>query len=93
MDQKPSLSRRGFLHGIIRDAVQLTRDVKKNIDEGRRISDTLSSFDDLPIALTYPKELFEEEARRLGIDMEALGEKEAIRKIISLQMDGDRSES
>jgi hypothetical protein len=93
MDQKPSLSRRGFLRDIVRDAVQLTRDVKKNIDEGRRISDTLSSFDDLPIASTYPRELFEEEARRLGIDMETLGEKETIRKILSLQMDRDRSES
>jgi hypothetical protein len=92
MDQKPSLSRRGFLHNIVRDAVKLTAEVKKSLDEGRRISDTLSSFDDLPIAATYPRELFEDEARRLGIDMEALGEKEAIRKIISLQMDRDRSE-
>ena len=91
MDHKPSLSRRGFLTDVIRDALTLTREVKRNLDEGRRISEALSSFDELPIASTYPKELFEDEARRLGIDMEEMGEKEAIRKIVALQMEKDRT--
>jgi hypothetical protein len=92
MDQKSTLSRRGFLHDIVKDALNLTLEVKKNLDEGRRISETLSAFDDLPIASTYPRELFEDEARRLGIDMNAMGEKEAIRRIVSLTMDRNPSE-
>jgi hypothetical protein len=93
MDNNRSLSRRGFFSDIVRDALKLTRDVKRNIDEGRRISDALASFDDLPIASTYPKELFAEEARRLGIDIDAMDEKEAIRRIVSRGMDVDQADS
>lgn len=91
MDKTSSLSRRRFFTDIIRDAVKLTRDVKQNIDEGRRISEAISSFDELPIASTYPKELFEQEAIRLGIDMDKIGEKEAIRNILSLQMEQEET--
>ncbi|MHB9099291.1 MAG: hypothetical protein ACYC5X_15865 [Syntrophales bacterium] len=91
MDNNRSLSRRGFFSDIVKDVLKLTRDVKRNLDEGRRISDALSSFDDLPIASTYPKELFAEEARRLGIDIDALDEKEAIRRIVSLRLEQEKA--
>ncbi|MHB8909453.1 MAG: hypothetical protein ACYDAA_11310 [Syntrophales bacterium] len=91
MDNNRSLSRRGFFRDVVKDVLKLTRDVKRNLDEGRRISDALSSFDDLPIASTYPKELFAEEARRLGIDIDALDEKEAIRRIVSLRLEQQKA--
>jgi hypothetical protein len=52
-----------------------------------RAADVLAAFEDYPIAQTYPRELFEEEARRLGIDIDQVGETEAIRRIMAIQMD------
>ncbi len=86
---KPSQTtpRRDFFNRFLRDAIRLTQDVKQSCKAGMREADILGTFEDYPIAQTYPRELFEEEAKRLGIDIDALGETEAIRRITAVQMD------
>jgi hypothetical protein len=87
---KPSqttATRRDFLSRILADALRLSADIKRNCAEGMREADVLASFEDYPISQTYPRELFEEEAKRLGIDIDAVGETEAIRRIVAHQMD------
>jgi hypothetical protein len=83
MEKKNPISRRVFWEGLFHDAVNLMAEVKKNLNEGQRLGEVLSSFEDYPIVGTYPAELFESEAERLGIDMKKLGEKEAIRQILA----------
>jgi len=80
-------TRRDFFNRVLKDAIRLSLDVKRNCKEGMRAADVLATFEDYPIAQTYPRELFEEEARRLGIDIDAVGETEAIRRITANQMD------
>jgi hypothetical protein len=80
-------TRRDFLNRVFKDAIRLSLDVKRSCKEGMRAADVLATFEDYPIAQTYPRELFEEEARRLGIDIDEVGETEAIRRIMAIQMD------
>jgi len=80
------LSRRRFFSELVHKAVEFTLGLEKAKQESERIEDFLSSFDDYPIAGTYPRELFEDEAKKLGIDMDALGEKEAIKLIVQKKM-------
>jgi len=87
---KPSqttATRRDFLNRFLKGALRLPLDVKRNCEEGMREANILATFEDYPIAQTYPRELFEEEAQRLGIDIDAVGETEAIRRIMAVQMD------
>jgi hypothetical protein len=84
---QPTATRRDFLNRVLKDAIRLSLDVKRNCKEGMREADVLAAFEDYPIAQTYPLELFEEEAKRLGIDIDAVGETEAIRRIMANQMD------
>lgn len=87
---KPSqttATRRDFLNRILQDTIRLTLDVKKSCKAGMREADILATFEDYPIAQTYPRELFEEEAKRLGIDIDEVGETEAIRRIMAIQME------
>lgn len=79
-------TRRDFFSRVLKDAVRLSVDIKRNCEEGIRAADVLSTFDDYPIAKTYPRELFEDEAKRLGIDIDKIGETEAIRRIMAIQM-------
>jgi hypothetical protein len=83
MDEKGPISRRVFWENFFLDTVNLIAEVKKNLNEGQRIGEVLSSFEDYPIVGTYPAELFESEAERLGIDIKKMGEKEAIRQIVA----------
>jgi len=84
---KPTLTRRDFFHHFLKSTLHLTQNVKRNCEEGMRAADVLADFEDYPIAQTYPRELFEEEAKRLGIDIDEVGETEAIRRIMEIQMD------
>ena len=83
MDEKKSISRRALWEKFFLDTFNLIVEVKKNFTEGQRIGEVLSSFEDYPIVGTYPAELFENEAERLGIDIKKMGEKEAIRQIVA----------
>jgi len=56
------------------------------------MGEVLSSFDDYPIVGTYPVELFENEAKRLGIDIKKVGEEEAIRQIVANSQSGTRNQ-
>jgi len=83
----PAATRRDFLSRVLKDTVRLSLEIKKNCEEGMRAADVLADFEDYPISQTYPRELFEDEARRLGIDIDEVGETEAIRRIVANQMD------
>lgn len=83
----PEATRRHFLGRIFKDALRFSLDIKRNCQEGMRAADVLATFEDYPISQTYPRELFEEEARRLGIDIDEVGETEAIRRIVARQID------
>jgi len=80
------LSRRRFFSQLVREGVKLILEIKKKKEESQRAAEVLASFDDYPIAGTYPRELFEEEAKKLGIDIDALGEKAAIKLIVEKKM-------
>jgi hypothetical protein len=84
---RTSATRRDFLGRLWHDALRLSLDVRQNCREGMREADVLAAFEDYPIAQTYPRELFEDEAKRLGIDIDEVGETEAIRRIMAVQMD------
>ncbi len=56
--------------------------MKSCFDEGRRAVDEEIPFDEYPLAGTYPRELYEEEAIKLGINIDEVGESEALRRII-----------
>jgi len=92
MDEKKPISRRVFWEKFFLDAVNLIVEVKKNLNEGQRMGEVLSSFDDYPIVGTYPVELFENEAKRLGIDIKKVGEEEAIRQIVANSQSGTRNQ-
>jgi len=79
-------SRRTFLEDFLRETVKLAAEFKKNFDEGKRLAQMSATFADLPIISTYPREFFEEEARRLGIDIDKIGEKEAIKHMVMKQL-------
>jgi hypothetical protein len=79
-------SRRRFFSQLVHKAMELTLGLEKAKQESEKVEDFLASFDDYPIAGTYPRELFEDEAKRLGIDMDAIGEKEAIKLIVQKKM-------
>jgi hypothetical protein len=83
----PAATRRDFFSRMLKDTLRLSADIRRNCAEGMREADVLASFEDYPISQTYPRELFEEEAKRLGIDIDALGETEAIRRIVARRMD------
>ncbi|TSA09969.1 MAG: hypothetical protein D4R73_06090 [Deltaproteobacteria bacterium] len=87
MKNKPEVSRRDFFQSLLQDTIRLSLEIKHNCREGIRAANVLETFEDYPIAQTYPRELFEEEARRLGIDIDAVGETEAIRRIMAIQID------
>ena len=92
MEEKKPISRRVFWENFILDAVNLIVEVKKNLIEGQRIGEVLSSFEEYPIVGTYPAELFEKEAERLGIDIKKLGEKETIRQIVANSLSRERKQ-
>jgi len=77
---------RAFINDFFRETVKLAVEFKKNFDEGSHLAQISDAFADLPIISTYPRELFEEEARRLGINIDEIGEKEAIRQIVMKQL-------
>jgi len=79
-------SNRSFLSDVLRETVKLAAKFMKNFDEAQHLVEISSALEDLPIISTYPRELFEEEARKLGINIDEIGEKEAIRQIVMHQL-------
>jgi len=88
-----ALPDRSFLTGIIREIAQVTAAFKENYAEVQDEMTQIIDFEDLPIASTYPRELFEEEAKRLGIDIDAVGEQEAIKQIVMLQFEREKEKT
>lgn len=86
VSKKEQLSRRGFLGAVLRDAARIATTVGAGNDAKDEIDSMLADFESLPIASTYPWELFEDEAKRMGIDCEKVGKAEAIKRIIACQM-------
>jgi hypothetical protein len=86
MSRETLVSRRGFFSELVKDVFNLMGETEKEDYEESRKQKVLSSFDTLPIAHTYPRELFEDEAKMLGIDIDALGEDEAIKQILLRSM-------
>jgi len=86
MSEKGPVSRRGMFGELVRSAFRFAKEVREPEAEAEaREGDALLSFDSLPILHTYPWELFEDEAKRLGIDVEKVGKDEAIRLIVANQ--------
>jgi hypothetical protein len=86
MDKQGIVSRRDFFSTLLKDAVKIVAEFKKECGEKDRIAAVMEGFKNLPIASTYPWELFEDEAKRLGIDYQKLGKVEAIKRIIAHQV-------
>jgi len=81
-DAKTQSPNGSFVNGFIREIAQVVAEFKKNYAEVQQEVEQAIALEDLPIASTYPRELFEEEAKRLGIDIDAVGEQEAIKRIV-----------
>lgn len=64
------------------EALRLGQGIVRGYRQGCHLAETASHLADYPLAHTYPRELFEDEARRLGLDIDALGEAETVRRII-----------
>ena len=89
---RKDIPRRKFFCGIAEDILRITVEIRQSYMEGERTVEMLARLDEYPIAQTYPSELFEEEARRLGIDMETVGETETIRRIMEQQINIKRKQ-
>ena len=85
-DKDRQVSRRGFFGSLLRDAAKLARTINRERGTKDELDSMLTDFESLPIASTYPWELFEDEAKRMGIDYEKIGKVEAIKRIIAYQM-------
>ncbi|MCX5816005.1 MAG: hypothetical protein NTX75_07130 [Proteobacteria bacterium] len=86
MDKQGVVSRRDFFSTLLKDAMKTVAGFKKECGEKDGITLAMEGFENLPIASTYPWELFEDEAKRLGIDYQKLGKVEAIKRIIAHQL-------
>lgn len=75
------VSRRKLFNELVKGAVRLAREIRGIEKEIRE--DPLLTFESLPILHTYPWELFDDEAKRLGIDVDRVGKNEAIRLIVA----------
>ena len=85
-DKDRQVSRRGFFGSLLRDTAKLARTINSERGTKDELDSMLTDFESLPIASTYPWELFEDEAKRMGIDYEKIGKVEAIKRIIAYQM-------
>lgn len=81
MSKNALVSRRGLINELVKGAFRLAREVRGIEEEFRE--EALLTFESLPILNTYPWELFEDEAKRLGIDVDKVGKKEAVRLIVA----------
>ena len=86
MNKQEAVSRRDIFGALTKGALKIVAGIKKECVEKDGIDAAMEGFESLPIASTYPWELFEDEAKRLGIDYEKLGKAEAIKRIIAHQM-------
>lgn len=86
MDKQGFVSRRDFFSTLLKDTMKIVAGFKKECGEKDGIALAMEGFENLPIASTYPWELFEDEAKRLGIDYQKLGKIEAIKRIIAYQL-------
>jgi deoxyxylulose-5-phosphate synthase len=89
-DTNTQSSNGSFLHGIIREIAQVAAEFKKSYAEIQHEVEQVIAFEDLPIASTYPRELFEEDAKRLGINIDEIGEQEAIKRIVMHQFEQEK---
>jgi deoxyxylulose-5-phosphate synthase len=89
-DMNSQSSSRSFLSGFIREIAQVAAEFKKSYAEVQHEVEQAIAFEDLPIASTYPRELFEEDAKKLGINIDEIGEKEAIKRIVMLQFEREK---
>lgn len=87
MAKTAALSRWDFLRQITEDALRLGQGIVQGYRQGCRLAETEAHMDDYPLAHTYPRELFEDEAHRLGLDIDTLGEAETVRRIILAQQE------
>jgi hypothetical protein len=77
------VNRRKFFGNVGKDIVQVIYEAKKSYEEAKSIADTFSSFESsASITLAYPREVFEEAARRLGINIDEVGLDTAVRLIV-----------
>jgi hypothetical protein len=89
-NREPADSKKSFINGFLQETVQLAAEFKKSIVEAKHLAEQAIAFEDLPITSTYPRELFEEDAKKLGINIDELGEKEAIKQIVMLQFEQEK---
>ena len=78
-----SMSRRSFFNSLMKNFIQVGFEVKDKYEEGKIISDVFSSFETrYPLTLHYPRVFFEESAKRLDIDIDAVGIDRAVELIM-----------
>lgn len=84
MSERGLVPRRGVFGELVKSVFRFAKEVRQTEGECRE-EEPLLSFESLPILHTYPWELFEDEAKRLGIDVDKVGKEKAIRMIVANQ--------
>jgi hypothetical protein len=89
MQDTKVLSRKDFWYEIVKEIVSAGRELKSCFDSGMSSVEEKVSFEDFPLAGTYPRELYQEEAHKLGIDIDEVGESEALKRILEYHKELD----
>ena len=84
MSPENALSRRRFFGQLVRNVASCVSECKQCCAEAAGFTDFFSSLDSsYTITRHYPRELFEDDARRLGIDIDEVGIEQAVARIFA----------
>ncbi len=84
MSTSKVVSRRGMFRQLLRETVDVVLEARSTFKKAANGLDLFASSDtSYPLTLYYPRELFEEEALRHGIDIDKVGIEEAVRRLVT----------
>jgi len=84
VDTKRTLTRRNLFGDSLREMASVVREAKEAFESASEELDVFASLDtSYTLTRHYPRELYEDEAARLGIDIDEVGIDEAVRLIFA----------
>jgi hypothetical protein len=84
VDTKRTLTRRNLFGDSLREVAGVVREAKEAFEQASEGLDVFASLDtSYTLTRHYPRELFEEEAAKLGVDIDEVGIDEAVRLIFA----------
>ena len=84
MNPNQTSNRRGFLGDALREALGAVKEAQECFRQAAEEMDFFESPDSsFTLTRHYPREIYEDEAKRLGIDIDEVGIDEAVRRIFA----------